>query len=199
MKKNIIIAVNIILMLAYFSPACYLYLSMHYVKSKFKKLNLKYKSLGRFEGEEMSLEVNGLPVVLKSASDDKEDRHFDVYVNSEKLTEHGLRESISIVRTPPPSIDLIDIDGDGLDELYFYSHTNDPQLLDFYKEGDELKYRLTDTDQNSFIGKHFYRYRSDYGGEGLVIGVSLMGAFVTLALHLVILLIAFLVWKFFFS
>lgn len=197
MFKNILIAVNIVVMLAYFSPACYLYLSMQYVKAKFKKLNLKYKSLGRFEGGEKSLEVNGLPVVLKQINEDT--AHFDVYVNGEKLTEHGLRESITIVRTPPPSIDLIDIDGDGLDELYFYSHTNDPLLLDFYKEGDELKYRLTDTDQNSFVGKHFYRPRSDYGGEGLVIGIFLIGAFVVLAVHLVILLIAFAVWKFFFK
>lgn len=199
MKRTIIIAVNIILVLVYFSPACYLYLSMQYAKAKFKKLNLKYKSLGRFEGAEKSLEVNGLPVVLKSASEDKDDRHFDIYVKGEKITKHGLRESISIVRTPPPSIDLIDIDGDGLDELYFYSHTNDPLLLDFYKEGDELKCRLTDTDQDSFIGKHFYRLRSDYGGEGLVIGISLIGAFVVLAVHLVILLIGFAVWNYFFK
>lgn len=197
MKKTIIIAVNIVLILLYFSPACYLYLSMQYAKAKFKRLNLMYKSLGRFEGGEKSLEVNGLPVVLKSAGED--DRHFDVYVRGEKLTEHGLRESISIVITPEPSIDLIDIDGDGLDELYFYSHTNAPLLLDFYKEGEELKYRLTDTDKNSFIGKNFFRFRSEYGGERLVIGLFLIGAFVVLAIHLVTLLIAFGVWKFFLS
>lgn len=193
MKKSIIIAINIILLLIYFSPACYFYLSIQYLRSRFKRLKPEYRLLEWHDESHQSLELNGLKTLLQKG----EDRTVKVYIEDKEVEGASLRARIN--KMVLPSIDLIDIDGDGLDELHFTNYRTETPLLDFYRENGELKYRFRETDKSSFLGRHYNSFRSDFRGHELTAGLFLMGGLIALAVHLVILAAVFVVRKIFFG
>lgn len=194
MKRNIIIAVNIVLMAAYFSPALFFFLKITYVAQRFKKVEIEeIVVLQRFsdkKAESYSRELNGYNLLLRQNEATKE---LEIVIDGTVIN----TQAVDMWRNKfiTPSQNILNVDSDSYRELYLFYHESPDNLLDFYEEDGEIKYKMTSLERNSFIGKHIDSYKSDFFVESISIAAILYVGTILLISHLVLLLLIFIVWK----
>ncbi len=195
-KKKFIIIINIILLISYYMPLLFMYLHTEYIEKDFDRLDLKYTAVDFIKEHEYSLRLYDYDIVFQTDKDYELQPflsyNLDVWVNQKKINEIpflGLFDKFSI-----SSVNILNMDRDPLNEIYLYSYDkNEYDLIDFYKTGDEIKYRLTKTDNSTFLSKYFNSYKSNFFSEAVAIGIFFYSSLFLTGAHALILSVIFII------
>lgn len=183
-----ILIINILVITAYLLPYG-LYLGhIELVRLRFNRQDLKHERIIIPAYGTHSIEINGQAVRCENIISDKGYNWIKQYmlVNGERLNREG-----SLIKMYDSKSYLINLDKDPYLELYLYRYEGDYDLLDFYEEDGEIRYRLTKLPKNHYVSKNFelYIFGMFENSEGLMylfLGLFLTTIHLTVALLIVI-------------